>query len=174
MAQGVCSGHVTSLSHLLHYHFSSAFLAVPARFETTFPLAQSLPNFTRPESAGQAHFRTSGEEFGHLADLTHSTHPGGDHFSTRLAVGRSLTSNGPITCVETGLGREAKLLGARADMRMPCAFRIGKFGKNCADGGKSRERESRRKETAKMRETRDREGEMEIKDMRMQQTFLDT
>ena len=45
-------------------------------FETTFPTltpAPSLPNCSRPESAGLAHFRTSGGEFGHLADPTHST-----------------------------------------------------------------------------------------------------
>ena len=41
--------------------------------ETTFLCAQSLPDFTRSESAGQAHFRTSGGKFGYLADPTHST-----------------------------------------------------------------------------------------------------
>ena len=35
-----------------------------------------------------------------------------------------------MLCVETGLGQAAKLLGARADMRVSCAFRTGKFGKN--------------------------------------------
>ena len=45
-------------------------------FETTFPTSTSstsLPNCSRPESAGQAHFRSSGEEFGYLDDPTHST-----------------------------------------------------------------------------------------------------
>ena len=42
-------------------------------FDTSFPSAHSLPNCSRSESAGQAHFRTSGEEFGYLADPTHST-----------------------------------------------------------------------------------------------------
>ena len=42
-------------------------------FETTFLSAQSLPNCSRSESAGQAHFRTSGGEFGYLADATHFT-----------------------------------------------------------------------------------------------------
>ena len=45
-------------------------------FETTFPTltsAPSLPNSSRSESAGQAHFRTSGGEFGYQADPTHST-----------------------------------------------------------------------------------------------------
>ena len=37
---------------------------------------------------------------------------------------------GLITCVEGGLGQTAKLLAARAEMRMPCAFRTGKYGKN--------------------------------------------
>ena len=36
-------------------------------------LAQSREQAARSESAGQAHFRTSGEEFGHLAD-THALH----------------------------------------------------------------------------------------------------
>ena len=42
-------------------------------FETTFPSAPSSSNCTRPESAGQAHFRTNAEEFGYLADPGHST-----------------------------------------------------------------------------------------------------
>ena len=42
-------------------------------FDTSFPSAPSWPNCSRSGSAGQAHFRTSGEEFGYLADLTHST-----------------------------------------------------------------------------------------------------
>ena len=42
-------------------------------FETTFMSAQSLPNCSRSKSAGQAHLRTTGGEFGHLTDATHST-----------------------------------------------------------------------------------------------------
>ena len=45
-------------------------------FETTFPTLTTttfLPNCSRPESAGQAHFRTGGEEFAYPADPTHST-----------------------------------------------------------------------------------------------------
>ena len=45
-------------------------------FETTFPTltsAPSLPNCSPSESAGLAHFRTSGRKFGYLADPTHST-----------------------------------------------------------------------------------------------------
>ena len=38
-----------------------------------FLSAQSLPNCSRSESAGQPHFRTSGEEFDYLADPTHTT-----------------------------------------------------------------------------------------------------
>ena len=78
MAQGVCSAHVISL-HLtlstLMFHPPSL-LFPHGHFETTFPTSTSstsLPNFTRPESAGQARFRTSGEEFGYLANPTHST-----------------------------------------------------------------------------------------------------
>ena len=37
---------------------------------------------------------------------------------------------GFITCVEGGLGQRAKLLAARAEMRMPYAFRTSKYGKN--------------------------------------------
>ena len=78
MAQGLCSAHVIFLHltfSILMFHPPS--LLVPdGHFETTFPpltSAPSLPNFTRSESADQAHFRTSGGEFGYLADPTHST-----------------------------------------------------------------------------------------------------
>ena len=37
---------------------------------------------------------------------------------------------GLITCVEGGLGQIAKLLAARAEVRMSCALRTGKYGKN--------------------------------------------
>ena len=39
----------------------------------TLTSAPSLPNCSRSESVGPAHFRTSGGEFGYLADPTHST-----------------------------------------------------------------------------------------------------
>ena len=42
-------------------------------FDTSFTSAPSLSNCSRSESAGPAHFRTSGQEFGYLADPTHST-----------------------------------------------------------------------------------------------------
>ena len=76
MAQGVCSAHVTSL----HLTLSILMLHPPSllfpggHFETTFPTSTSstsLPNCSRPESAGQAHFHTSGEEVGCLVDPTH-------------------------------------------------------------------------------------------------------
>ena len=70
-----CSAHVISLHltlSILMFHPPSL-LFPHGHFETTFPPAQSLPDFTRPKSAGQAHFRTSAEEFGYLADSTHST-----------------------------------------------------------------------------------------------------
>ena len=37
---------------------------------------------------------------------------------------------GLITCVETRCGQAAKLLGARAEWCVSCAFRTGKYGKN--------------------------------------------
>ena len=42
-------------------------------FDTTIPSAPSSSSFTRPEGAGQGHFYISFEEFGCLADPTHST-----------------------------------------------------------------------------------------------------
>ena len=36
--------------------------------------------------------------------------------------------------VVRGLGQVAKPNGTRAEMRMPCAFRTGKLGKDCVDG----------------------------------------
>ena len=74
-AWGVCGAHVISrhltLSMLV---FPPPSLLFPhGHFGTTFLSAQSLPGFTRSESADQAHFRTSGGEFGHLADPAHST-----------------------------------------------------------------------------------------------------
>ena len=42
----------------------------PSRLQRPRLPCRTVP---RPESAGQAHFRTSAEEFGHLADPTHST-----------------------------------------------------------------------------------------------------
>ena len=65
------------MSHLSVLMFHPPSLLFPdGHFETTFPTltsAPSLPNCSRSESAGQAHFRTSGGEFGYLADPTHST-----------------------------------------------------------------------------------------------------
>ena len=75
MAQCVCSAHVISLHltlSILMFHPPSL-LFPHGHFETTFLSAQSLPDFTRSESAGQTHLRTSGGEFGYLADPTHST-----------------------------------------------------------------------------------------------------
>ena len=74
VAQGVCSAHVISL----HLTFSILMFHPPSllfphgHFDNSFPSAPSLPNCSRSESAGQAHLRTSGEEFGYLADPTHS------------------------------------------------------------------------------------------------------
>ena len=75
MARGVCSAHVTCL-HLtlaiLMFHPPSL-LFPHGHFDISFPCALSLPNCSRSDSAGQAYFRTSGEEFGYLADPTYST-----------------------------------------------------------------------------------------------------
>ena len=73
MAQGVSSAHVISLHltlSILMCHPPSV-LFPDGHFETTFPTLTSAPSL--PESAGQAHFRTSGGEFGYLADPTHFT-----------------------------------------------------------------------------------------------------
>ena len=75
VAQGVCSAHVMSLHltlSILMFHPPSL-LFPHGHFDTSFPSAPSLPNCSRFACAGQAHFRTSGEEFGHLADPTHPT-----------------------------------------------------------------------------------------------------
>ena len=78
VAQGVCSAQVIPLRLALSIPmFHPPSLRFPdGHIETTFPTStssSSLQNFARPERAGQAHFRTSGEEFGDLADPTHST-----------------------------------------------------------------------------------------------------
>ena len=75
MAQGVCSVYVISLHlalSILMFHPPSL-LFPHGDFDTSFSSALTLPNCSRSESAGQEHFRTSGEEFGYLADPTHST-----------------------------------------------------------------------------------------------------
>ena len=41
---------------------------------------------------------------------------------------------GLMICVETGLGQLAQLPGARAEVRLSCALRTSKLGKDCADG----------------------------------------
>ena len=80
MAQGVCSVHVAYLNlafSVLMFHPPSL-LFPHGHFDTTLPSAPSSSSFTQPKSAGQAHFRTSAEEFGYLADPTHSTGCKGD------------------------------------------------------------------------------------------------
>ena len=75
MAPGVCSARVTSphlTFSLLMFHPPSL-LFPHGHFDTSFPSAPSLPNCSRSESAGLAHFRTSAEESDYLADPTHST-----------------------------------------------------------------------------------------------------
>ena len=48
-------------------------------------------------------------------------------FSWRKSV--SMIALSQMICVETGFGQVAKLLGARAESRVSCAFRTGKYGK---------------------------------------------
>ena len=70
MAQSVCSAQVTSphlTLSLLMFHPPSML------FPHGHLDAPSLPNCSRSEGAGQAHFRMSAEESGYLADPTHST-----------------------------------------------------------------------------------------------------
>ena len=63
-----------------------------------------------------------------------------DAFVVRIVDGRRVVCRsglvellGLITCVETGLGQVAKLLGARAEVRLALLGRM-KLGKDCADG----------------------------------------
>ena len=63
---------MSSLSRFLRSHVSASFcpccsLTVTSRPFPTLTSTTSLPSFTRPKSAGQAHFRTRTEKFGHLA-----------------------------------------------------------------------------------------------------------
>ena len=69
-----CACH-TSPSHPLHFlTFDPSSLLFPhGHFDTSFPSAPSLPNCSRSKRADPAHFRTSGQEFGCLADPAHST-----------------------------------------------------------------------------------------------------
>ena len=83
---------------------------------------------------------------------------------------------GLITCVRTALGQVAKLLGARAEVRLTRAFGSGK----ARQGSRGRQsRESGLEVTVREQQGRrvtheNGEGEMEMCDMRMQQTFSDT
>ena len=66
------------LSSPPHLTFSRLTFHPPLLFphghlDTSFLSAPSLPTCSRSESAGEAHFRTSGGEFGYLANPTHST-----------------------------------------------------------------------------------------------------
>ena len=65
--------------------------------------------------------------------------------------GARMTPICSLRVVETGLGQVDKLPGARAVVRLSCASRTGKLGKDCADG-KVEERCSRsdRAGTARM------------------------
>ena len=74
-------------------------------------------------------------------------------------------------CVETGLGQIAKLLGARAELRMSCAFRTGKFGKKVVDVKVGIDLEMTVKEQQRRVRHESGEGEMERYDTHVQQPF---
>ena len=80
------------------------------------------------------------------------------------------------SCGRTGFGQVAKLLGARAEMRMSCAFRTGKhWQRSC--GRQSRERGLQvtvREQQGWRVKHGNGEDEMERHDIRMQQTFFMT
>ena len=70
-----CSAHVVSLHltlSILMFHPPS-YLFPHGHVETTFLCAPSLPNCSRSESAGQAHFRASGGSLATWPIPTHST-----------------------------------------------------------------------------------------------------
>ena len=73
VAQVVCSAHVKPLHSPSLMFPPPSWLFPHGHFHTSFPSAPSLPTCSRSESAGPAHFRTSGQEFGSLADPAHST-----------------------------------------------------------------------------------------------------
>ena len=93
VCDGVCSAHVISLHLALSFlMFHPPSLLFPhGHFDTTFPSAPSSSNCARPESAGQSHFRTSSEEFGYVADPTHSTGYEPNEFDKITSVDRDMT-----------------------------------------------------------------------------------
>ena len=76
--------------------------------------------------------------------------------------------------METRFDQVAKLLGARAEMPMSCACRTGKFGKKVVDVKVRIGLEVTVREQQRRVRHESGEGEMENKDMRMQQTFPGT
>ena len=62
-----------SVRHAILMFHQPSVLFPHGHLDTSFLSAPSLPKSSRPKSAGKAHFRTSGEEFGYLTDPTHST-----------------------------------------------------------------------------------------------------
>ena len=88
----------------LHLTFFTCFIRLPccsrtvtSRHLPTLTSAPSLPNCSRSESAGQTHFRTSGEEFGNLADPTHSTEDE-EHIIWRCPRCETLRLEKPAPC----------------------------------------------------------------------------
>ena len=75
---------------------SPSHLLPHGHLDTSFSSAPSLPNCSRCKSAGQAHFRTSAEESGYLADPTHSASYEPKEFDKIASADGDTTSiNGP-------------------------------------------------------------------------------
>ena len=72
MAQGVCSAHVISLHFTLSIPISSAVLVVPTRTVISRPHS-CLHSPCRSRARVKRSSARAGEEFGYLADPTHST-----------------------------------------------------------------------------------------------------
>ena len=77
---------------------------------------------------------------------------------------------------ETRLGQVGKHPGAREEVRLSCVLRTGTLGKDCADGKVEEDglEVTVREQQGWRVKHENGEGEMEINDMRMQQTFFMT
>ena len=77
---------------------------------------------------------------------------------------------GPITCGVRGIGQVAKLLGARAEVRLNCAFGSGKARRRRCGRERGVEVTVREQQTRRMKHENG-EGEMERYDMRTANTL---
>ena len=124
-AQGVCSAHVISphlTFSLLMFHPPSL-LFPHGHLDISFLSAPSLPNYSRSESAGQAHFRTSAS--GHLADPTHSTCVHTIHICCSSPESQELSFCKPIRntrCVASAPHPSFRL--AKAKVYFPASTRV--------------------------------------------------